>query len=144
VRACSVAARLAVAGPRRSSGCLQDPTLREFLSDAPSAIAGLRIQHAFELRYTREQCREIIESYATQGGDNGLTEDAVRKASGLVLRRPQSPFPSVPDTHRMLRSLLLLSLSLPLHLQPPPPPPSTGHAQAVHRVAGSVCMRSGA
>jgi hypothetical protein len=32
----------------------EDPTLRDFLSDNPSAIAGIRLQHMFERKYSRQ------------------------------------------------------------------------------------------
>lgn len=62
----------------------QDPTLRRFLVDGPAILAGLRIQHSFELQFTKEQCEAFIESYAALGGDSGMTEDAMRQACALA------------------------------------------------------------
>ena len=102
---------------RRVSRASQDPTLRDFLSDGPSAVAGLWIQHAFEVRHSKEECRALIEAYAAQGGDHGLTEDTIRKACGLLLRRSQLPLATDPGKHRM-----------PWH--PPPVSPDMLFAQA--------------
>lgn len=61
----------------------QDPTLRRFLVDGPVIIAGLRIQHEFEVQFTKAQCERLIEAYAALGGDAGMTEDAMRQACAL-------------------------------------------------------------
>ena len=62
-----------------------DPTLKQFLSSAPSAAAGLRIQHAFESGTSRQECMDLIENYVS-GGDESLTEDKMRVACGLPVR----------------------------------------------------------
>jgi len=64
----------------------KDPNLKQQLASGPLIAAGLRSQHGFELRFTREQCREHIEKYAALGGDGGLTEDVMRSACGLPVR----------------------------------------------------------
>lgn len=43
----------------------------------PAIAAGLRLQHGFELRTSRDECAKLIEDYVTLGGDMGLTEDSV-------------------------------------------------------------------
>ena len=63
-----------------------DPSLSKFLSTSQSAIAGLRLQHAFELEHDRDTCYQLIEDYVN-GGDDYLTEDAMRKACGLPVRQ---------------------------------------------------------
>ena len=67
----------------------KDPALKKVLQSGPAVLAGLRIQHGFELKYSKERCREIIETYASLGGDCGLTEDKMRLACGLELRQRQ-------------------------------------------------------
>ena len=62
-----------------------DPTLKQFLISSGACAAGLRLQHAFELQHSRDDCAQMIEDYAT-GGDGFLTEDKMRKACGLELR----------------------------------------------------------
>ena len=62
-----------------------DPTLKQFLSSAPSAAAGLRIQHAFESNTGRQECMDLIENYVS-GGDESLSEDKMRVACGLPVR----------------------------------------------------------
>ena len=63
-----------------------DAVLKQFLVSPPAIGAGLRLQHAFELLHDRQICRDLIEQYAALGGDDGLTEDAMRGACGLPLR----------------------------------------------------------
>ena len=62
-----------------------DPTLKQFLSGAPAAAAGLRIQHAFEAVTGQQDCIDLIENYVA-GGDESLTEDKMRAACGLPIR----------------------------------------------------------
>ena len=62
-----------------------DPTLKQFLISSGACAAGLRLQHAFELQHSRDDCVQMIEDYAT-GGDGFLTEDKMRKACDLELR----------------------------------------------------------
>lgn len=51
--------------------------------DNPSAVAGLRLQHSFELEHSAEDCRRMIEEYVSMGGDGGLTERTMAEACGL-------------------------------------------------------------
>jgi len=62
-----------------------DDTLRDRLRSGPCVAAALRIQHAFELENSRQQCRELIESWVL-GEDCGLTERTLRQACGLAPR----------------------------------------------------------
>ncbi len=54
------------------------------------------MQHAFEVLHSRETCREKIENYANLGGDQGLTEDAMRQACGLPPRNRTQDLHAVP------------------------------------------------
>jgi hypothetical protein len=49
--------------------------------DNPSAIAGLRLQHSFELEYSAEECRRMIEEYVSMGG--GRRFDGTDHARGV-------------------------------------------------------------
>jgi hypothetical protein len=75
----------------------KDPNLKQQLASGPLIVAGLRSQHGFELRFTREQCREHKEKYAALGGDGGLTEDVMRSACGLPVR-DRKAFDQAADT----------------------------------------------
>ncbi len=44
------------------------------------------LQRGFEACHTREECVSMIEEYAALEGDDGLTEDTMRKACGLKPR----------------------------------------------------------
>ena len=57
--------------------------LKDFLRSPPCVAAALRLQHAFEVKHSREECRQLIEEYAAKP----LTEDMMRKACGLPARR---------------------------------------------------------
>ncbi|CAE7650574.1 unnamed protein product [Symbiodinium sp. CCMP2592] len=63
-----------------------DPSLSKFLSSPQASIAGLRLQHAFELQFNKEQCYQLIEDYVSSG-DEYLTEDTMRTACSLPIRQ---------------------------------------------------------
>ncbi len=73
-----------------------DDTLKGFLVSPPCVYAAIRLQHAFEVTSSREACREQIENYANLGGDQGLTEDAMRQACGLPPRNRTQDLHAVP------------------------------------------------
>ena len=91
----------------------KDPTLRTFLESGPAIAASLRHQLGFELTQSREDCRQLIETYALAG----LTEQKIRKACGLperiLLDKPavlaqaevqdKDPAPQDPDPDSVLR-----------------------------------------
>ena len=56
--------------------------LKDFLRSGPCVAAALLLQHAFEVQYSRQECRQLIEDYAAKP----LTEDMMRKACGLPPR----------------------------------------------------------
>jgi len=64
----------------------KNPRLKDFLASPQAAAAGLRLQHAFEMKFTRDECFNMIEAYAALGGDGGLTERSMRIACGLPPR----------------------------------------------------------
>ena len=49
------------------------------------------MQHGFEAKYSKAQCEDMIESYASMGRDDWLTEDSMRIARGLRLRDRVGP-----------------------------------------------------
>ena len=63
-----------------------DPSLNNFLSSSQASLAGLRLQHAFELTRNKDACYQLIEEYVN-GGDEYLTEDTMRLACSLPVRR---------------------------------------------------------
>ena len=63
-----------------------DPSLSKFLSSTQASIAGLRLQHAFELQFNKEQCYQLIDEYVNSG-DDYLTEDTMRTACSLPIRQ---------------------------------------------------------
>jgi hypothetical protein len=65
----------------------EDPTLGRFLSSSQASLAGMRLQHGFETKHSKDECYQLIEEYATGGGDEYLTEDSMRLACGLPLRQ---------------------------------------------------------
>ncbi|CAE7674583.1 unnamed protein product [Symbiodinium sp. CCMP2592] len=62
-----------------------DPSLSKFLSTSQASIAGLKLQWAFEVDHSMEDCYQLIEDYCN-GGDGRLTEDIMRDACGLPVR----------------------------------------------------------
>ena len=60
-----------------------DPTLQDFVTSGPAIAAAIRIQHGFETQHNAEACRTLIEQYSARGGDEGLTEETMRKSCGL-------------------------------------------------------------
>ncbi|CAE7478378.1 unnamed protein product [Symbiodinium sp. CCMP2592] len=62
-----------------------DPSLSKFLSTSQASIAGLKLQWAFEVDHSKEDCYQLIEDYCN-GGDGHLTEDIMRDACGLPVR----------------------------------------------------------
>eukprot|EP00439_Symbiodinium_sp_Y106_P039547 s4459_g4.t2 len=62
-----------------------DPSLSKFLSTSQDSIAGLKLQWAFEMDHSKEDCYQLIEDYCN-GGDGHLTEDIMRDACGLPVR----------------------------------------------------------
>lgn len=52
------------------------------MSTRPAVAAGLRLQHGFEARHSRDECAQMIEEYAALGGDENLTEDCL--VSGMT------------------------------------------------------------
>ena len=64
----------------------RNPALKRFLTSKPAALAGLRLQHGFEMKHSKSDCEAMIENYAALGGDGGLTEDTLRLACGLPVR----------------------------------------------------------
>ena len=67
----------------------KDPTLKHKLQSGPYIAAGLRLQHGFESKTSKQQCIDNLEKYAALGGDGGLTEDSMRLACGLKARERQ-------------------------------------------------------
>ncbi|CAE7246626.1 unnamed protein product, partial [Symbiodinium microadriaticum] len=71
------------------SACYEDPekdgifekdsTLRVFLESGTAIAASLLHQHGFEVQYTKEECRQMIEDAAS----DGLTKVKIREACGL-------------------------------------------------------------
>ena len=64
----------------KDGGFPKDPDLQAFLTSGPAVAAGLQIQHAFEMKFNKDDCVNIIENYVSFGGDGGLTEDTMRAA----------------------------------------------------------------
>ena len=64
----------------------KDPDLQAFLTSGPAVAACLQIQHAFEMKFNKDDCINIIENYVSFGGDGGLTEDTMRAACKLPAR----------------------------------------------------------
>lgn len=65
-----------------------DPSLNKFLVTSQASVAGLKLQWAFEVDHSKEDCYQLIENYCN-GGDNYLTEDVMRDACGLPVRLRQ-------------------------------------------------------
>ncbi len=65
---------------------VKNPELKAFLAAGPTVVAGLRLQHGFESKFSRHECETMIEEYAGLGGDDWLTEDTMRLACGVPLR----------------------------------------------------------
>ena len=63
-----------------------DPTLKDKLRSGPCVAAALRLQHGFELKHGPEDCRNLIEGWASLGRDGGFTERTMRQACGLPHR----------------------------------------------------------
>ena len=63
-----------------------DPSLRTFVESGPAIAAAIRIQYGFECNHSVDQCRQLIESYVTGGGDGGLTDAKMRESCGLPPR----------------------------------------------------------
>jgi hypothetical protein len=71
----------------KANGYFQkNPKLKNFLVSGPAVAAGLRMQHGFELAHSRDACQQMVEAYASLGGDAHLTEDVMRQACGLPER----------------------------------------------------------
>ena len=45
------------------------PDAQEFLTSRIGVLAGLQIQHVFELEHTEQDCRRIIDEYTRCGKD---------------------------------------------------------------------------
>ena len=65
-----------------------DPSLAHFFTQTQASCAGLKLQWAFEERYNKDMCYEEIEAYCN-GGDQYLTEDAIRQACSIPIRNRQ-------------------------------------------------------
>eukprot|EP00435_Cladocopium_sp_Y103_P038419 s1353_g10.t1 len=68
----------------------KDPDLGEFLISGPAIAAALQLQHAFEMKHDKEDCRNLIEQYVVWGGDQGLTEKCMREACSLPPREARA------------------------------------------------------
>ena len=68
-----------------------------FLKSGPSILAGLHLQHAFEMQHSPLDCRSIIDTYTLRGGDFGITERHLRAACGLQ-RKPDAAGKDVAGT----------------------------------------------
>ena len=66
-----------------------DPSLKQKLISGPYVAAGIRLQHGFEIRFSKIECQQIIEDYASLGGDDGLTEETMRRACKLKPNHPK-------------------------------------------------------
>jgi hypothetical protein len=60
-----------------------DPSLKDKLKSGPVVGAFLKMLHAFWAKHSHQDCIDIIEYYATGGGDEGLTSKTIRSACGL-------------------------------------------------------------
>ena len=67
---------------------MKNDELKDFLRSGPCVAAARGLQHAFEIKHSRDECRKLIEDYAAKP----LTEDMMRKACGLPARcRSEEP-----------------------------------------------------
>jgi len=92
----------------------QESDLRAFLRSDPAVLAGLRLQHAFESRNSRDQCEGIIADYVCRGGDDGKTNEYLRVACGLAPLKSEQP--AAPSNAAAVEPMLL---GLDLALTPP-------------------------
>ena len=53
---------------------VDDPENNDFLTSGPGVAATLKIQHAFGEEHNLEACKQILQTFARSGGDNGATD----------------------------------------------------------------------
>ena len=78
----------------------KDTTLKEFLESGPAIAVSLHVQHGFEVRHSRQDCRDIIEQMVVQGP----TEKKVRAACGLEDRKQEGGSSSATALAHLVRS----------------------------------------
>ena len=69
----------------------RDPDAQELLTSKIGVLAGLQIQHVFELDHSEQECRRIIDEYTRCGKDGGVTLSHVREACGLSEEKTSTP-----------------------------------------------------
>ena len=77
--------------PEKHGIFVRDPTLKNFLKSGPACLATLRLLWQFAGMYSAEECRQVLEDYVMNGGDDGLTEACVRIACNLPAQDGAKP-----------------------------------------------------
>ena len=77
--------------PEKHGIFVRDPTLKDFLKSGPACLATLRVLWQFAGMYSAEECRQVLEDYVMNGGDDGLTEACVRIACNLPAQDGAKP-----------------------------------------------------
>ena len=73
----------------------KDPTLKAQLTSRPSCAAFLELIWGHARKYSRAMCIDVVDSYASEAVDGGLTERTVRVACGLPPTKPLEVAPVV-------------------------------------------------